>query len=91
MHQVDSRQEFIGRVNADEVLAGNAHQVRQTRTRSDKDRRVALFEKLVHRGRPAHDEAGAELDAERAQAIDLLFENLPRQPERWNAVSEHAA
>ena len=43
VHQVDAGQEFVGRIDAIEVFAGNAHELRKPGAGADKDRVVAFF------------------------------------------------
>ena len=63
-HQVDAGEEFVGRVDAVEVLAGNAEETRQSRAGGDKDRVVALVaHQLVEGDALADHHVGLELDA----------------------------
>jgi hypothetical protein len=92
MHQVDARQEFVRRIDAVQVLAGNAHELRQARAGADEHRVVAFFfHQFVDGDGASHDDVGFKHDAHGAHVIDLLANDLLRQAELGNAIHQHAA
>ena len=92
MHQIDASQKFVRRVHTIQMLARNAHELRQTRAGSDKHRIVAFFfEQFVNRDRTSDHDIGFELHAHRAHIVDLLANDLLGQPELRNAIHQHAA
>jgi len=48
-HQVRPRQVFVGGINADQVLTGNAHEIGQAGAGADEDGIVTQLEQLVDR------------------------------------------
>ena len=92
-HQVIARQELIGRIDAVEVLAGDAHETRQTGARADEDGVEAL---LVHQrvdgdGASGH-HVGLYLHAKTLHGLHLGGHHaLLGQSELRNAVYQHTA
>ncbi len=85
-------EEFVRRIDAIKMFAGNAHELRQPRAGADKHRVVAfLVHQFVDGDRASHDYVGLKLHAHGAHVIDLLTDDRLRQAEFWNAIHEHAA
>ena len=90
-HQIDAREELVGRVHALQALARNAHEPGQARARTDEHRLVAHFEQLVDGDRLANDHVGLDVDAQLLQAVDLLAHDILGQAEFRHAVHQHTA
>jgi len=91
LHQVDTGQELIGRVDAVQVLARDAHEGRQAGACADKDRFKSVREQVVEREDTADDHVRLDLDAILAQRVDLLLDQRLRQTKFGNAIHQHAA
>jgi len=91
VHQVDARQELVGRVDALEVFAGDIHEDRRARAGADEDCRVAkLVDELVDGDRLADNHVPHELHAERLEVLDVLIDDLLRQTVLRYPVAEDA-
>ena len=91
-HQVDAREEFVGRIHLAGEFARDAEERRRAGAGADEHRVEAhLGHQLRHRERLADHLVRLELGAQRLEVLDLAVDDLARQPERGNAVLEHAA
>ena len=93
LHQVVAGEELVGGEDAVEVLAGDVHELGQAGTGAHEDGFEAF---VVHQGvdgdGTAHDDVGLDLDAERADGVDLVAQDLVfRKAEFGDAVFKHAA
>jgi len=92
VHQVDAREELVGRVDTLQVFPGNVHEDGRARAGPDEDRRVAeLVDELVDGDRLADDHVADEFHAERLEVRDVLVDDLLRQAVLRDPVPEHAA
>ena len=92
LHQVDTGQELVGRVNAAEVLTGDVHEHRKTRTGADEHGLEAvLAHQLVDGHDAADDHVRLDLDTEGLQAVDFLLHDGLGKSELGDAVDQHAA
>ena len=92
LHEVDAREELVGRIHAVEVLARNALEARQPRAGADKYGVVPLVaEQLVERNAPADDHVRLNFDAHILKRADLAPHEALGQTELRYAVHEHAA
>ena len=91
LHQVDAGQKLVGRVDAVEVLAGDALEARQARAGADEHGLVALVKQFFQRHGAADDHVGFDLHAQRLDGGDLLAHKALGQAELGNAVDQHAA
>ena len=85
VHQVDSDQELIGRVNALQIFSGNVEHYRVAGARPDKDG-VKARQQLFDRQGPSDEMVGEYLNAELPEAADLACHNLARQSKGGNSV-----
>ena len=92
LHEVDAGQELVGREHADVVLAGDAHEVRQTGAGAEEDCvETVLREQLLDARGLTDDEVAADLDTELLEVADLVLDDFLGQPELGDAVDQHAA
>ena len=92
LHQIDAGEKFVGGKNALEVFAGDVHEAGKARAAADEHRLEAVFvHQLVDGEHAADDHVRFDLDAERLQVVDLLFDDGFGQAEFGDAVHEHAA
>src|ERR1022692_1280212 len=92
VHQVDTGEELVGRVDALEVLAGDVHEDGRASAGADEDRREAeLLDELIDGDRLAHDHVAHEIHAERLEVLDVLIDDLLRQPVLGDPVAQDAA
>ena len=93
VHQVRARQELIGRNHTIQILALDAHKARQTRTRADKHRIIALLiEQRIDRNGATRDGIGLEHNAQTTQRVDLTcHDTLLGQTELGNTINQHTA
>ncbi|CAB4836298.1 unannotated protein [freshwater metagenome] len=90
-HQVHASEELVGADDPTGVLARNAEECRCTGTDAQEHGVVALVvEQLLHRERAPDDLVGLELDAHLRQTGHFAIDDLPRQAERGDAISQHA-
>ncbi len=90
-HQVAARQELVGRQDAVQRFARNAHEARVPGTGADEHRMESqLGHHLLDREQPADQRVAFELDPELLQLIELGVDHLVRQTEIGNAVLQHA-
>ena len=91
-HQVHARQKLVGRVDAVEVLAGDAEKLRQSGAGGDENRVVVLVpHQFVDGDALADHHVGLELDAHAAQVVHLALDDGFGQAKLRNAVDEYAA
>ena len=90
-HQVASRQIFVRRVDAFQRLARDPHKAGKSRARTDKDGFIAHIKESVDRQRLADDDVGLEVDAERAERVDLAAHDGFRKPEFGDPVHQDPA
>jgi hypothetical protein len=91
LHQVGPGEIFVGRVNADQVLAGNVQEHGQPRPHSQEDRVEALLKELVHGIGAADDLIDQNLDSQLFQIVAFISHDLFGQPKFRDAVEKHAA
>ena len=89
-HEVDAGEVLVGRVDALEVLAGDAHEDRQPGSHGD-EHGIEVLAQLAQRPGLADDGVDLDGDAQTAQPIDLLLHDVLGQPEFRDAVDEHPA
>ena len=92
LHQIDSRQELIGRIYTIQRLARNSHKTRQSRSGSDKYSFISHFIHQLVDGQHLTDYAVAlYIHAQRLQAVHFLLHNTLGQTELRNTIDQHAA
>ena len=91
LHQIDTGQVLVGRVNAVGVLARHADKARQACARADKDGLVAVGKQLVDGLGAADNKVQHKFNAEVFQRVDLLLHDRLGQTEFRDAVHQHAA
>ena len=91
-HQVHTGQKFVGGIDALEIFAGDAHEARQPRARTDKHGvKPFLAQQLVDRNGSADNGVGCNFHAECTQPVYLLLDDRLGQTEFRNAIDQHAA
>ena len=91
-HQVDAREEFVGREDAVEGLAGDAGELRRSRAGAHEHRVVAHLAQQLRDGEQlADDGVEPDLDAHLLQVFDLGVDDDVGQAELGDAVLQHAA
>jgi len=92
LHQVGAGQKLVGRVDALQALAGDAHEAGQTGTGAYEHGLVAvLVHQLVDGEHLANDHIALKINAHLLQAVDLLLHDGLGQTELRDAVHQHAA
>ena len=90
LHQVDSSQIFVRRVDPLQPFAGHAEEGRQTGT-DRYEHGVELLPHLVEGVGAADDDVALNAYAEVLEASHLVLDDVIRQPELGDAVRQHAA
>ena len=92
LHEVDTGQELVGGVNAEQVLARNAEEAGQTRAGAEEHGLKAfLGEQLVDGDRAADDGVGHDLNAHLFERGDFARHDRLGQTELGDAVHQNAA
>ena len=90
-HQIGPGQVLVCREDADQVLAGQIHEFRQTRSDADIDRVVSDLEQFVERNGPADHGIALDIYPEPGEKIHLLGDNGLGQAELGDAVDQDPA
>src|SRR5699024_10372558 len=91
-HEVDAGQILVGRVDALEAFARDTHEAGQAGAGGDVDGLEAIvLKEFVDDQHLADDHVALDIDAERAQAVNLLLDDVLGQTELGDAVHQHAA
>src|ERR1700675_1316912 len=92
VHEIDAREEFVGGVDAIEVLARNSHELRQTGAGANEDSVKAFFlHQFVNSDGASDYHVGLEFHTHGAHVIDLLANDLLGEAELGNTVNQHSA
>ena len=93
LHQVVTGQELIGGEDSVEVLAGDTHELGQSRTCSHEDRlETFVVDQAVYGHGASDDHIGFNLDTQSFNCVDLAFEHFVLgKPEFRDSVHKHAA
>ena len=91
LHQVDPSEEFVGAVDAVEVLSQDVEEVRQAGARTDEHAVDTAVEQLVDGDGLADEDVQPDVHTHLPQLVDLRPHDLLRQAELRDAVDEHAA
>ena len=76
MHEIDAGEELIRGIDAVEMLAGNAHELRQSGASGDKDGVVTFFaHQFVDGDGAADNDIGFKLNTHGAHVIHLLTDD----------------
>src|SRR5208337_2786898 len=83
---------FVSGVDAIEVFAGNAHELRQSSAGADVDGVESLFvHEFIDGDGAADDDIGFEFNAHLAHVVELLANDLLGQAKLGNTVDQHSA
>ena len=91
LHQVDAGQEFVGRHDAEQMLARHVHEARQAGAGADENLPEAVGLEILDGRRLADDEIGDEAAAEQPDLGDDVVDQRVRQAELRDAVAQDAA
>ena len=89
IHEVDARQVFVRRHDADEVLSGDIHKVGQSGSAGGKDTLEAFFMQVVVAYCLAHDAVFHEPYTHLAKALNLYVHYLVGQTELGDAILQY--
>ena len=86
IHQIDTRQVFIGRHDIDTVLSWYIHEVRQTGTRTDKYSLESVCFQILNTDSFANNTIFHECNTHLGQVVNFYIYNLVRQTKLRNTI-----
>ena len=91
LHEVYTGKKLVSGVNAEEILAGNVQELRQTCARADEHGLIAVCKQLVNGLTLANDCVVYDLNAHGLEVLDLGSNDLLGQTELGDTVNQNAA
>ena len=91
LHEVDAGEKLIGGIHAQQILAGDVQELRQTSAGADEHGLIPVGEKLIHGLGLADDGVVDDLDAHGLEVVYLGRDYLLRQTELRDTVDQNTA
>ncbi len=91
LHEVGTSEDFVCREHAQQVLAGNLQELRQTGTGADEHSLIAFFKQLVNALGTTDHGIRDDFHAKILELVDFLCHDCLGQTELGNTIHQHAA